>query len=159
MAWGSSDTFEADLKHHGRLHTAYGTEFLDGVFTDDLIDACNFSVGEAGVRFGERHQLTLSGRAVRIVIPDRKGVVGIERSTAAVATLGVDQYGVDRIWIDLPFPPCTDVFSTTDAIVRLFRLEHHAFHAALARSSAQCRQRLPVSSGNQRRQYQRRRRC
>src|SRR5579871_4112551 len=71
-----------------------------------------------------------------------------------MTALRVNKYSIYRIRLDLPFPPRARRFGAADAIHRLTLLEHQSFDAARAALLAQCRERAPVRSTDERRDAQ-----
>src|SRR5690606_21585434 len=104
-------------------HGADRAELLFGVIAHEAIDFADFGVGQAGVGFGE-------GDKLAAVIPDAEGVIGVEAGALAGAALRIDQYGVDGVGINLPFPPAAVL--TADMVGRVELLEHEPLDAAVA---------------------------
>ena len=135
------DALEADLEHHASGCTLRtGPNFSTVVLRMTLSTTRDLGVGQARIGLGERHQLAL---AVLVGVPHREGVVGVQRGAAAVAGLRVDQHRVDGVRVDLPLPPGADVLGAADAVLRVLRLDHHAFDAARARLGADLGQLRP----------------
>ncbi|MNN38145.1 hypothetical protein D3C81_1521280 [compost metagenome] len=130
MAAGQGNAFEAQFEHQGRCHAAHGAERFHGGFADDRVNLAHLFVAQPRIGLGEWDQCS-SGRAGGRV-PDGEGVVAVEAGAAAMATLGVDQHGIDAEGVDLPLPPGAHVFGAPHAIQGLALLEHQAFDAQAA---------------------------
>src|SRR5687768_6494460 len=130
------DSLKSDFKNHCGPDTAHRPEFLNRCPADYRIDPSDFAIGQAGVRFCKWHQLALAWWITvpaAPTVPDRKSVIGVERSAAAVPPLRVNQYRIHCIGVDLPLPPDAALLGTAYPILRAARLEHQAFDSPRAR--------------------------
>jgi hypothetical protein len=126
MARRSGDPFEAELEYVNGFDMAHGPESFDRMAPNPAVHFADLFVREARIRFRHRHE--------RALVPDTKRVVGQQAGAFAAPRLCVNQHGVNRVWIDLPFPP---VASPSSHSVRRRRpLEHQSFDSARTRLAA-----------------------
>jgi len=118
---GDLQPLECELEHLDRLDAAHRAEALEGMAADPAIDLADLLVGKSRVGLGERDE-----RAV--VVAYRERVVGEQRRATSAAGLRVDEHGVDRIRVDLPFPPRPA--RATDTVRGVPALQHDAFAQA-----------------------------
>src|SRR6185295_1198596 len=145
------NSLEAELEHQRRRDAAHRSEFFYRRLADDRVDLFYLFVAQARVRLGEGDQPPAAATFLR---PDRERVIGIQARATAVSALRVDEHGVDRHRIDLPFPPGAGLLRPADAVMRVAPLEHEALDAARARLGAQPRVVLPRGQREQRRELQ-----
>src|SRR5262249_15603330 len=122
---GTLQALECDLEHqplaqlvHDFTHRA---ETINGVAADETINLQQFFIGEAKIRFADRHKLI----AVLAAGPDAERVVRIERRALAVAALRIHEHGIDDERIALPLPPQS--FRPARRVKRIAPLEHDPF--------------------------------
>ena len=108
-----------------RLHAANGTELLDGVAAYPGVQLPNLRVREPRVGLRERNE--------RPSVPDRKGVIGVERRPAAMTGLRIDHHCIHGVWLNLPLPP--SAAPSADTIRRVEPLEHQPFRGHVARAA------------------------
>src|SRR5215204_2430163 len=134
MSGGSGDAFEAELEDVDRLDVAHRPEALERMPSNPAIHLGDLLVRQAGIGLRDRHELAF--------VPDAEGVVGQQAGALAAARLRVDEHGVDRVGLDLPFPPVAAL--PADRVSRGRALEHESFDAAVARFAALCGEVFPA---------------
>src|SRR6478672_10418661 len=91
------DALEPELEDVNRLDVPDWSEPLARVATNPFVQLGDLLVRQAGVGLRNWNQLSL--------VPDAERVVGQQACAPAAAGLRVDEYGIDGVRIDLPFPP------------------------------------------------------
>src|SRR6187551_2484002 len=135
MPTGTGDPFEAELEHLHRLDGAHRAESFGGMSADPAVQFVNLDIGQSRIRLRDRHEC--------VAIPDAERVIGEQAGSAAAARLSVNQYRIDGVWLDLPFPPVAA--ATARVIRRGPSLEHQPFDAALARALPECSKFFPCA--------------
>src|SRR3954467_5587697 len=97
MSWRPRDALKSEFEHVHRFDVANRPEALPGVAPDPLVHLRDFVVRQARVRLGDGDKLSL--------VPDTERVVGQQARPSSAARLRIDQHGINRVRIDLPFPP------------------------------------------------------
>src|SRR5262249_28741214 len=130
--------FETEFEHLDWLDVTNGAEPLSCVSPDPAIDFRNLLVRQPRVGLRNGHQLA--------VVPQAEGVIGQQTRTFATARLRVDEYRINRVRLDLPFPPGAALPAHPVRGVPAF--QHEPFDIALARRRTQFRKRFPARGVN-----------
>src|SRR5579883_665703 len=144
VARGFADALEREFEDELRPDSVDGPEALDGVAADERVHLADLLIAQPGIGFGERNQLA--------VLPDAERVIRKQAGAASVARLRIDQDAIDRVRIDLPFPPVAAAPAHT--IRRAQPLQHEAFDFALPRFLPQRSQLVPIRAAHERREHE-----
>ena len=122
MAGRALQAFEGHLQHQRRRNRAHGAKPLNRVVTDEFVQLLQLLIGKAEIGLADRRQPILAV----FIAPYGEGEVRIKAGPAAVAALGVKQYGVDEIRVALPFVPVA--FDPSGQIGAVPAFQHQAFN-------------------------------
>jgi hypothetical protein len=118
---------------------------------DCRIDLADLGIGQAGIRFGERHQ---HARPPSGSYPTPQRCSRCRARHGGRGRPGRRSAPRRRVGIDLPLPPGADILGAADAVLRIGAFQHHAFDRARARRLRAGAPSVPSRRLDQRRQHQ-----